>query len=162
MDARPDRAIRVVQNLGAGRSQNQAAVNSHALRRDHDEVGMMRRSAFDNLLRCFAMLDQLLDTKVLQPGAKEFIEILAADFMEIFERAVVGGLDHVQQDQLRVEPARERFEVTRGPPAAAGKIDGEKDSLELEHGSRVSTPRARPLPGADRRGSRTKYTAREG
>src|SRR5262249_20262147 len=133
----PDRAIRVVKNLGAGRTQNQTSVNSHPLRRDHDEIGVIGRGAGDYFLRCLAVLNQLPYTQVLQTLAKELIEILDADSMQILERAVVGGLDDVQQDQLRVEPAHERFYVSGGAPAAIGKIDGEKDSLELEHGARI-------------------------
>jgi hypothetical protein len=53
--------------------------------------------------------------------------------MQILEHAVVGGFDHVQQDQFRVEAARERFHVSGCAPAAGGKIDGEEDSPKLEH-----------------------------
>ena len=66
---------------------------------------------------------------------KEVIEFLHPCPMQIFERAVVGGLDHVQQEQVRVEAARERLHVSRGAPAADGKIDRKKDLPKLEHDS---------------------------
>src|ERR1035437_572162 len=98
VDPRPDRAIRIVENLGAGRPQNQPPVNSHALRRDNDEIRMIDGGAFDDLLSCLAMLHQLLYTKVPPTFAEEVFELLDAGSMHIFERAVVRGLTHVQQD----------------------------------------------------------------
>ena len=124
----PDRAIRIVQNLGAGRPQNQAPVNSHALRRDHDQIGLLGGRALDNFLRRLPVLYQRPDMKVFQALVEEFFDILRPGSMHILERAVVRRLGHVQQDQLRIEAPRQRFHVSGSPPATAREIDGEQDS----------------------------------
>src|ERR1017187_5468826 len=133
VDSRPDRAIGIVENLGAGRPQNQAPVNSHALGGDHNEVRVIGCGALDDFLSCLAMLHQLLYPKVPPALVQETLELLHLGAVQIFEPAVVRGLNHVQQDQVRLEAAGERLHVGGSAPAAAGKIDREKDLAKLEH-----------------------------
>src|ERR1035441_4437680 len=133
VDPRPDRAIGIVENLGAGRTQDQAPVNSHALRGDHDEVRVIGCGALDDFLSCLAMLHQLLYRKVPPALVQEPLELLHLGAMQIFEPAVVRGLNHVQQDQLRLEAAGERLHVGGGAAAADGEIDREEDLAKLEH-----------------------------
>src|ERR1035441_6712299 len=133
VDSCPDWAIGIVEDLGAGRPQNQPPVNSHALRGDHDEVRVIGGGALDDFLRCLAMLHQLLYPKVAPAFVEEAIELLHPVAVQILERAVIRGLDHVQQDQLRLEAAGERLHVGGGAAAADGEIDREKDLAKLEH-----------------------------
>jgi len=98
VDAGPDGAIGIVQDLGAGRSQNQAPVNPHALGRDHDEIGMVDGGALDDFLCRLAVGHQRLYPKVPEALVKEAGDLPHPGFMQIFEGAVVGGLNHVQED----------------------------------------------------------------
>src|ERR1039457_5514720 len=79
------------------------------------------------------MRNQRLNTQVAHTLVKEVFELLHAGAMQIFEGAVVRGLNHVQQDQLRVEAAGERLNVGGSAAAAVGKIDRKKDFPKLEH-----------------------------
>src|ERR1039457_3015903 len=87
VDPRPDRAIGIVENLGAGRPQDQTPVNSHALRGDHDEVRVIGCGALDDFLSCLAMLHQLLYRKVAPAFVEEAIELLHMGAMQILEPA---------------------------------------------------------------------------
>src|ERR1035438_8222030 len=133
VDPRPDRAIGIVEDLGAGRPQNQAPVNPHALRGDHDEVGVIGRGALDDFLSRLAILHQLLYRKVPPALVQETLELLHMGAMQILEPAVVRGLNHVQQDQVRLEAAGERLHVGGSATATAGEIDREEDLAKLEH-----------------------------
>jgi len=79
MDTSPNRTIGIVQNLRAGRAQNQAPVNPHPLRRDHNQIGVIRRGASDNPL-WLAMLHEPLYTIVFQPSSKKPVEMLHLRF----------------------------------------------------------------------------------
>src|SRR5665213_1938378 len=130
----PNRAIRVVQNLRAGRSQNQTPIDAHTLSGDHDQIDVMGGSAFDDFSRCFPMFNAPGDAKTVQIVAKEFVELPGRN-LQIVKRGIVGRLNDVEENQFGLETSRERFDIGRRSAATVGKIDREKDALDLEHGS---------------------------